>query len=780
MNNIYSTFSGVLPLILLLLIICMISIVCLYHRKLHNVRLLTTKDPVTGGYSREGFLRSCSASFEKQNTQYAVVVMEVLNFRHLRQTFGISDSERFLAYQYRILKSCLSNAEPVARLHDGTFCLLLKTRQEPAIRARLQRIDELTNNFNAGLPIACRIDLRFGISLPIHTETDLQEMLEQAAGAVPYTSTVSPLHFCKEEAIAADRRKWEQLNQMIHALQNGEFVVYMQPKVRLGDKRIIGAEALIRWKHPQRGMLTPEMFLPLLEEYRQIHRFDMFLFETVCKKLSEWKKAGWNPCPISVNMSERYPSTETFLSACEELIRKYDISPDLIEFELDTNALPDSMDDLHALIDSIRSRGFLCALDHFGDRDIDLYLLRDLEINTIKLDRDLFTSQNNSRRNRYVVEAVLKLASQLQIHTVAEGIDNASQVQYLQQVGCDMIQGFFYFRPMSVEDFQKTAFRDGTLQYVTTAVTAEPAHIHSAATSLPAARQNITMFSLLPGEDKITFSNLFSPMLNGQPAFSNAMSLFTHSDLIHENDRSDFFNLLERCRKESGWVEDAVRFYTSEGRYEWLEVHLHKETIRSQSGSHIAISGTLVNMAEWKNEVKRWKDKANRDALTGLYNREYFEHYTDNLLEKKSLTNGALIFIDVDDFKKVNDTLGHMVGDDVLCFISKNLLGAFRHSDTVARYAGDEFIAFINGISRSDLEKRLEQLVENFRFPYRGESVEYKVSISIGVALYPSDGCSYQELLNRADSAAYTAKHNGKNQFIFYKPGMEGTIPADK
>ena len=175
-------------------------------------------------------------------------------------------------------------------------------------------------------------------------------------------------------------------------------------------------------------------------------------------------------------------------------------------------------------------------------------------------------------------------------------------------------------------------------------------------------------------------------------------------------------------------------------------------------------------MAGWNNEVNLWKEKANRDALTGLFNREYFELSSSNSLEKDSLTSAAIVFIDIDDFKHVNDTLGHMFGDDILCCVAKRVLGIFRHTDIVARYGGDEFVVFVNGINRPELEKRLKQLCDVFRFPYRNETVTYQISGSIGAAMFPEDGKNYEELLDHADCALYVAKERGKDQFAMYEP----------
>ena len=257
--------------------------------------------------------------------------------------------------------------------------------------------------------------------------------------------------------------------------------------------------------------------------------------------------------------------------------------------------------------------------------------------------------------------------------------------------------------------------------------------------------------------------------------FRDAQALFRTTELIHENDRQDFFRLLDRCRRENGWVHNTLRFYMAEGRYEWLELRLHQDRT---SGSG-AISGTMVNMSGWKNEVDRWKEKATRDALTGLYNREYFEGTVKAQLDQKTYASAAILFIDVDDFKRVNDTFGHMFGDDVLCYVAKQILGVFRHTDVIARYGGDEFVVFAPSIKREVLEERLRRLCNAFQFPYRNETMEYKVSGSIGAAMYPLDGTEYETLLEHADCALYEAKNRGKNQFVLYEPHMAGDLSGD-
>ncbi|MBE5766416.1 MAG: diguanylate cyclase [Clostridiales bacterium] len=748
----------------------------IYIRRIKRLQSRALSDSVTGLLNSEGLRRVALQYFSSNTPHHAVVVMELKNWRQIVHTFGSAKSDQVLFYIARILRTSLSSSEAAARLSGGTLCFLIKNRQEDAIRARLLRIYESINQFNIQRKIPYHMDLIFGAYLPSTTSEPFSDMQEKALQMLDMEKNAPRFRFyhnnpTDEKAI----HRWELIEQMDRSLANGDFLVYMQPKVRLGDGRIVGAEALVRWRHPQRGLLTPEMFVPLLEEYRLIHRFDQYLFEVVCSKMAQWKQLGMSPCPISVNLSLETLEHDHFLEPYNRIAQKYRVAPEYLEFELSEPILFEKPQRLRALVDEIHSYGFKCSLDHFGESAIPLQLLRELSIDTLKLDRSFFIGENNSRANRYIVEAILKITSQLQIHTVAEGIDIASQVQYLRQSGCDMIQGFYYFRPMPVDEFQKTAFENGQLKYVETNDTPT---IQTNDIAPHPTGSNIIMFTFLVSQDRVVFSDIFSPLLYGQLVISEASALFAHSDLIHENDRQDFRNLMDRCCKNEGWAENTLRFYTNESRYEWMEVHMHCEHIAS--GGEDIISGTLVNMAGWKNEVNRWMEKANRDPLTGLYNRTYFEQFVSSALKKGAQTGSAIIFFDLDHFKQVNDTLGHMVGDDVLCFIAKRLLGTFRHIDVVARYAGDEFVVFVSGLERADLTKRLEELCNVLQTPYRTDTIDYPLSGSIGAAVYPDDGDTYEDLLDHADTAAYVAKEQGRAQFIFYDPSMESMAENKK
>ena len=361
-----------------------------------------------------------------------------------------------------------------------------------------------------------------------------------------------------------------------------------------------------------------------------------------------------------------------------KICRSFGVKPESIGFEINEGVLLQDLARAVAFTRRLRSKGFRFIVDEFGADASALRLLSDLRPDEVKLSRAFFADETDTRDGRFMVENLLRLCAQLHVSGVAQGVDSAAQAEYLMDAACDMVQGFSFFKPMALERFETEVFHGSALRLVDL-----PRSEKKPLTRLGGETANapIVHFAFLSQEDRVEFDSAFSPILAGATSIDGARSLFRTSELIHENDRADFLLLLDRAQKEKGWLESTIRFYTNHSGYEWLQLRLHCADQRSG-----VISGTMVNVAGWIGEVDRWKEKATRDALTGLFNREHFERTLRAGVENSSLTSAALVFIDVDDFKNVNDSYGHMFGDDVLCYVAKRILGTFRHSDICARY----------------------------------------------------------------------------------------------
>ncbi len=646
------------------------------------------------------------------------------------------------------------------------------SQNEDEIRTRLEAIGSAAGSCSIGENSTVALDPVFGVYLPGLGEQDMGDMLKKAVTARMEGPADKTIRFYDGDLPKRLLQEREMADALVDALHKNEFVVYYQPKIRLSDAQVTGAEALIRWRHPQRGLLSPEMFLPQAEKYQIITQIDELVFEELCRTLAGWKAQQKEICPLSINLSrtdvERPDLPDTYYEIC----RRHEVSPYDLEFEIPEPLLAEIPDAVQTLIERLHAYGFRCAADDFSASWFPLQSLCMLDFDTLKLDRSFFSGGNNSRQGRYILENILRLAAQLQIRTVAEGVESLPQIRYLQQAACDAVQGFYYFKPMPLDRLEEQIYVGRELKCVAAEAQSETVQYEPASADQSGQSfKNIVLFSYWPSDDTAEFSYAFSPVLEGKTFFKNASALFRTTNLVHENDKKDFFQLLERCQRENGWVENLLRFYVSDDRYAWLELRMRMD----RHGDDTRISGLMVNMEGWRNEVNRWKEKATRDVLTGLYNREYFEQHVRSALDRGTCTSAAVLFIDVDDLKRANDTHGHLFADDILCYMAKLFLSTFRHTDVVARYGGDEFVVFVPSIEREVLAKRLEKLFDALQYPYRNDTVQYRVSGSIGVAMYPDDGADYETLLRHADSALYEAKENGKGRYVMYEPYMCGT-----
>lgn len=251
-------------------------------------------------------------------------------------------------------------------------------------------------------------------------------------------------------------RREEELNMLFEsALEHHEFVVTLQPKVRLSDERIGGAEALVRWVHPQQGMIYPGEFIPLFEQNGRICRLDLYIFEEVCRTLHAWQQAGKPLFPVSVNLSRQHFSDPHFLDTYVEIATRYEIPRDMLELELTESIFFDDqgIENTKQQIKEMHRLGFRCSLDDFGSGYSSLGLLVEFDIDVIKLDRRFFLDISNAK-SRDVICLDRGTGHRIGLSTVAEGIETQEQLDLLKGIGCDMVQGYIYSKPLSVAEFE--------------------------------------------------------------------------------------------------------------------------------------------------------------------------------------------------------------------------------------------------------------------------------------------------------------------------------------
>lgn len=432
-----------------------------------NAKLLELAfvDPLTRGPNRTKFdMDAGGAILESAPGDYVLVSADIRKFKLINDLFGIEMGDRTLRYVYEVLKQNLEEGEFLCRTAADNFCLLLHNTDKRKIINRLSVMAHDINRFNEDQERKYFLSLAFGIYPVLDPNLPLTQQLDRANVALKNVKDTNDSRlFAFQFYSDLDRlklmREKDMENRMQDALNAGEFVVYLQPKLSLKDDTISGAEALVRWQDPERGLIPPDEFIPFFEKNRFIVEVDLYVFDQVCSLLRRWLDEGITPVPISVNMSRAHLAKTDFLDAYEAIRKAYGVPPELLEIELTETLVFTNPEALFQVIDQIHRRGYRCSMDDFGSGYSSLNLLKDLRMDTLKLDRAFFTSQNaDNPRERDVVTSVIDLAEKLSMSTVAEGVETPAQTAFLKEARCDMVQGYVFSRPVPIPDFEALAF----------------------------------------------------------------------------------------------------------------------------------------------------------------------------------------------------------------------------------------------------------------------------------------------------------------------------------
>lgn len=251
------------------------------------------------------------------------------------------------------------------------------------------------------------------------------------------------------------QRLWERKveDDMERALAAREFKVYLQPKISAAEEELAGAEALVRWIHPKEGFIPPNKFIPIFEKNGFILKLDDYMLEEVARQQSEWISQGRKIVPISVNVSRAHFTREDLAEHICEIVDKYKVPHEVIELELTESAFFDDKKVLLNTVKKLRDSGFPVSMDDFGAGYSSLNSLKELTIDVLKIDADFFRNVEEVERGMLIVSEVIDLAKKLDMKIVAEGIESRDQVDFLVQQECDLIQGYFFAKPMPVEEF---------------------------------------------------------------------------------------------------------------------------------------------------------------------------------------------------------------------------------------------------------------------------------------------------------------------------------------
>lgn len=427
-------------------------------RRLEDARL---RDSVSGSVSYGVFLEKAKTILEKEKgaTQRVLVYCDLERFKLINDSYGYQTGDELLRQIATILDANLDSDELFCRAYADRFILLLKTGSRDEIVGRLRKLHEECPRLpqeSAGC--SWQISIRSGIYEIKDWTMDVRTMAERANIACDEADDTNLcLAFYDESSLQSMLLEQSIETSMEHALDKRQFLLYLQPKYLLADGKLCGAEALVRWSHPSLGLLLPDQFLPTFERTGFIRKIDLYMFERVCATMRRWLDSGWEMFPISVNLSRSHLDDLGLVPVLTSLVRYYGIPCNLLELEITENSFRDDEAGMMRMLSELKAEGFSVAMDDFGTGFSTLNILKDIPLDTLKLDKGFLDECVESERGRSVITDVVTMAQHLHMHVICEGIETESQYLFLKDIGCEMGQGFYFAKPLSVSDFEARA-----------------------------------------------------------------------------------------------------------------------------------------------------------------------------------------------------------------------------------------------------------------------------------------------------------------------------------
>lgn len=419
-------------------------------------RYRATHDTLTGVYNMEYFYeKSAKLISEHPDVQYYIVCTDIKDFKLINNRRGFEKGNEVLVAIAQSIQKSLPDNAACGRFSGDRFavCIPKENFHEESIIKDAQAVATIIDNTDYQLHI------HIGVYCVQEGDDDVAVMCDRARMAIQtikkrYEEYVA---YYDEGLMDKVMREKRLLGEFDKALEQGQFVMFLQPQVK-SDGTVIGAEALVRWQHPEHGMVSPGEFIPLLERSGLIHRLDMYIWEQAAAKLKEWREEGRENLHISVNISTKDFHYVDIYKTFTELVEKYDIPVKNLKLEITESALMLDKKKQLPLLESLQKYGFDVEIDDFGSGYSSLNMLKDMRADVLKLDMGFLQETQQEERTRIILNMVVDLAKQLQMIVVSEGVENKDQVDYLTSVGCDIFQGFYFERPISVADFEERYF----------------------------------------------------------------------------------------------------------------------------------------------------------------------------------------------------------------------------------------------------------------------------------------------------------------------------------
>ncbi len=425
-----------------------------------KLKFLLAKDPLTHMPNLDSFVQMTEKMLQSHPEQsYAFIRMDIDKFRIINQMYGTKEGDNILRYigvKIQEWAGPILETSTYCRISSDMFCVCM-----PAEADSIQEIIDFIQTSLHAYPIKFDMIMSFGVYITCEEDRDAQTsvstLMDRAASAQRTVKNSYMNHIAYYDSVIRKKEIAEQIiiSEMKKALETNQFQVYLQPKCEMDTGKIIGSEALVRWIHPSQGIISPGEFIPVFEKNGFISELDYFVLRTTCQMIRRWLDEGKKVYPISVNVSRTDLYNPNLLEQIKECVAEFEVPHELIAFELTESAFVSDNMQLYNLAKLLQENHFNVMMDDFGSGYSSLNSLREIPVDVLKIDLKFLPPSSDDRRGNVILHSVVEMANRLGLEVIVEGVETIEQAEFLLSIGCRNAQGFYFYRPMPVSEYER-------------------------------------------------------------------------------------------------------------------------------------------------------------------------------------------------------------------------------------------------------------------------------------------------------------------------------------
>lgn len=422
-------------------------------RKMAEEKVENNRTFMTDLYNLRAFhYKAAEEMLQYPELKFAVIIMDFANFKSINEFCGRDAGDGLLKCVADAFRENTGSHVILSHFRADIFGMLTPYKTEQDLIEIVRRIDKRIMEHK----IPYKVLPAFGICIADGPTMSISLMCDYAAMAL---NTIKGKFYAKYAFFDEKMRQsmlMEKMieNNIVEALVQNQLCLYIQPKVDMRTKKIIGGEALVRWHHPERGIVAPGQFIPVLEKNGLINDVDWYIWEQVYKLLGRRVEQGKRVVPVSINISRTHAFDEMFTETMLTLSKEYGVSPELVPLELTESGFLESTETIYDELNRLKANGFILSMDDFGTGYSTMTMLKNQPVDEIKIDRGFIIDIKN-QKSRNIISHTIEMLKDLEVDMITEGVETEEQQNFLLECGCTKAQGFLYYKPMLAEEFGK-------------------------------------------------------------------------------------------------------------------------------------------------------------------------------------------------------------------------------------------------------------------------------------------------------------------------------------